>query len=88
MLKQEKILAKTMGKSLKVVITFNTPTDAFAFEASCKKNNIPGRLLPVPVTLTSGCGIGWSCEVSDREILKFFIEGKKLAIKMMTELEF
>ena len=53
-----------LGKSLKLVITFDNPTHAFAFESACKKGNIAGRLLPVPVELTGGCGIGWTSKIA------------------------
>ncbi len=76
------------GKSLKVIITFNTPTDAMAFEFACKKAKMPGRLMPVPVTLTEGCGIGWSSEVKDKIILEKFIEEKKLDIKLISVIHF
>ena len=56
-----------LGKSLKLVITFDNPTHAFAFESACKKGNIAGRLLPVPVELTGGCGIGWTSKIRSEE---------------------
>lgn len=53
----------------KLVITFHTTAGAMAMEKLCKKNNIPGRLIPVPRELTSDCGIAWSMAPEDREAL-------------------
>lgn len=37
-----------------VLITFNTTTEAMRFEATCP---IKGRLIPLPTSLSSGCGL-------------------------------
>lgn len=42
-----------------VVYSFHQTADAFAFEAFAKENNIPGRLIPVPRVITSGCGMAF-----------------------------
>lgn len=47
-------------KELKLVITFHTTAEAIALEAICKKESIPGRLIPVPRQISSGCGLSWS----------------------------
>lgn len=77
-----------LGKSLKLVITFDNPTHAFAFESACKKGNIAGRLLPVPVELTGGCGIGWTSKIEDKYIVEDFIKQNNLAVGHILELEF
>lgn len=79
---------RNLGKSLKVVVVFNSPTHAFALESACKKANIQGRLLPVPVELTGGCGIGWTSKIEDKVKLETFICEKNLKIKQLVELEF
>ena len=43
----------------KIVITFHTTTDAMAMERYCKKRKEPGRLIPVPGTISAGCGLAW-----------------------------
>lgn len=77
-----------LGKSLKLVITFANPTHAFAFESACKQYEISGRLLPVPVELTGGCGIGWTSKIEDKDIVKNFIDEQNLAVSHILELEF
>ena len=44
----------------KLVITFPTTTAALAWEARCQALGVPGRLIPVPVTVTAECGLAWA----------------------------
>ncbi|MEE1086272.1 MAG: DUF3343 domain-containing protein [Schaedlerella sp.] len=56
-------------KELKLVITFHTTADAMAMEKTCKEKNSPGRLIPVPRAISSGCGLAWCAELENREQL-------------------
>lgn len=76
------------GKSLKLVLTFATPTKAFAFESQCKRYGIPGRLLPVPVKLTGGCGIGWTAKIEEKSQIISFIKTYNLEVSHILDLEF
>lgn len=57
-------------KELKLVITFHTTADAMAMEKACKQQKAPGRLIPVPRTISSGCGLAWCADLTERESLK------------------
>jgi hypothetical protein len=46
-------------KSLKLIITFPTTTAAIAMEKICLSNKLPGRLIPLPREIDSGCGMAW-----------------------------
>ena len=46
-------------KELKLVVTFHTTADAMAMEKACKEQNVPGRIIPVPRTISAGCGLAW-----------------------------
>lgn len=46
-------------KTEKTVITFHTTTDAMAMEQLCRKHGAEGRLIPVPRTISAGCGLAW-----------------------------
>lgn len=60
----------------KIVITFHTTTDAMAMEKYCKERKEPGRLIPVPGTISAGCGLAWCALPKDRErILKVLEDG-------------
>lgn len=43
-----------------LVITFPTTTAALTWERRCQALNIPGRIIPVPVTITADCGLAWA----------------------------
>ena len=46
-------------KELKLVVTFHTTADAMAMEKVCGEHRVPGRLIPVPRSISAGCGLGW-----------------------------
>ena len=56
-------------KELKLIVTFHTTADAMAMEKACKEENAPGRLIPVPRVISSGCGLAWCAELEKREQL-------------------
>ena len=58
------------AKELKLVVTFHTTADAMAMEKACKENNAEGRLIPVPRTISAGCGLAWCTGLDQREALK------------------
>ncbi len=51
-------------KELKIVISFRSTAEAIAMEAECQKDEIPGRLIPVPRQISAGCGLAWSMPVA------------------------
>jgi len=57
-------------KELKLVITFHTTTAAMAMEKACNARSLPGRLIPVPREITSGCGMAWCAPPESREALE------------------
>ena len=52
------------------IITFATTTAAMAMESFCLENNLPGRLIPVPQEISSGCGVAWRVLVEDYELIE------------------
>lgn len=53
-------------KKLWLLVTFYTTAGAMEMEKLCKANGIPGRLIPVPRSITADCGMAWRTEVSLR----------------------
>ena len=49
-----------------LVITFPTTTAALQWERQCQALNIPGRIIPVPVTITADCGLAWAMPPAER----------------------
>ncbi len=46
-------------KSMKLLVTFHTTAGAMAMEKYCKAQEAPGRLIPVPRSITADCGLCW-----------------------------
>lgn len=61
-------------KENKLVITFYTTTEAMAMEQVCKSAAAPGRLIPVPRSISAGCGLAWCADVECEEELRKIIE--------------
>ena len=56
-------------KELKLVVTFHTTADAMAMEKACKEHEVPGRIIPVPRAISSGCGLAWCAELTDKDAI-------------------
>lgn len=41
------------------VISFHTTADAITFEKKAGETGFPGRLIPLPRTISAGCGMSW-----------------------------
>ena len=57
-------------KTMKLVITFHTTTEAMAMERLCQETGTPGRLFPVPREISAGCGMAWCVPVEQRPALE------------------
>lgn len=60
-------------KELKLIVTFHTTAEAIAMENACKAEAVPGRLIPVPRQISSGCGLSWSMPVEWKEEIDKFM---------------
>ena len=67
-------------KQLKCVVTFPTTTGAMAMEKACKEEAVPGRLIPVPRTITAGCGMCWAAPGESRDAVEELVVRRKLMI--------
>lgn len=48
------------AKQPRLVVTFHTTACAMAAEQLCRREGLAGKLISVPRSLTSDCGIAWS----------------------------
>ena len=60
-------------KREKLLITFYTTTDAMAMERLCRENGMPGRIVPVPGTVSADCGLGWCAEPGEEARFRDFL---------------
>lgn len=67
-------------KTEKCVVTFRTTAGAMAMEAACKAGGLPGRLIPVPRSVTAGCGLCWAGPPESRETLEELVIKKHLDV--------
>jgi hypothetical protein len=67
-------------KSLKLIITFPTTTTAIAMERMCLSNKLPGRLIPIPREIDSGCGMAWCALPQDRKELEQMARSEGISI--------
>ena len=59
-----------MEKKVCLVISFDRTIDAMAFEDYCIKNNIEGRLIPLPKEISADCGLAWKCDINQVDEMK------------------
>ena len=49
-----------------LLLTFYTTAGVMAMEHACHEAGLPGRIVPVPRSITADCGLAWRCEPSLR----------------------
>ena len=60
-----------MRKScLRCVVSFHTTSGAMAAERLCRREGLEGKLISVPRSVTSDCGIAWSAPPELRPVLE------------------
>lgn len=64
----------------KCVVTFRTTTGAMAMERACKAADVPGRLIPVPRSITAGCGMCWAAPPDAREAVEELVMEQHLDV--------
>lgn len=67
-------------KEEKCIVTFRTTTSAMAMERACKENGVPGRLIPVPRTITAGCGMCWAAPKEVRGLVEELVMEQHLDV--------
>lgn len=72
---------------VRVVLTFQTTTEAIAFERACKDAGLPGRLIPVPVIIHAQCGLAWLISPLEKDLLLAGIEELGLNYDKLVELK-
>ena len=65
-------------KTEKCVVTFRTTAGAMAMEAACQAEGLPGRLIPIPRSITAGCGLCWAAPPGAREKIEELVIKKHL----------
>ena len=72
-------------KEQKLIITFHTTTDAMAMEQVCKASGAEGRIIPVPPSISAGCGLAWCAKPESESILRTLLETEKISFQEIQE---
>lgn len=72
-------------KEMKLVITFHTTTEAMAMEKACKEAGADGRLIPVPRSISAGCGLAWCAKLESEAALRKLMEEKGIVPQAVQE---
>lgn len=67
-------------KQQKCIVTFPTTTGAMAMEKACKEEEVPGRLIPIPRSISAGCGMCWAAPAESRDAIEDLVVRRKLMI--------
>ena len=51
-----------LQKKTWLLVTFYTTAGVMAMERAYKAASLPGRIVPVPRSITADCGLAWRCE--------------------------
>lgn len=70
-------------KTLKLVITFYTTTDAMAMESCCRRAGANGRLIPVPRSISAGCGLAWCAAPESEDALRALMAQNRIVFQDM-----
>lgn len=62
------------------IVTFRTTTGAMAMERLCREQGVPGRLIPVPRSITAGCGMCWAAPREAREAVEDLVVKEHLDV--------
>lgn len=62
----------------RLIITFHCTTDAIAMEKACKAAGAPGRLIPVPRSISASCGLSWCAPLENRPTLEKLLQKQDL----------
>ena len=54
-------------ETLALVVAFDSTASALAFAQHAKAEQFTGRLIPIPRTLSAGCGMAWRNTLDQRE---------------------
>ncbi len=57
-------------KTEHLVVSFDTTESALRMEKCCHKDGIPGRLIPLPGSISAGCGLSWSTDPKEKERIR------------------
>lgn len=74
------------AKTLQLLITFSSTVQAMSMETQAHRAGLPGRLIPVPTSITAGCGLAYKAPLDSRTELLALIERAGLEPEQVVEM--
>ncbi len=68
-------------KQEKLIVTFASTAAALQTESCCRKQQLVGRLIPVPREIAAGCGLAWCTLPEHQEALCQLARAQKIAVQ-------
>lgn len=65
-------------KKIYFIVSFSSTTAAMCFEDEAKKAGLPGRIIPLPREISSGCGLSWKDEIENKERIEELLKVKNI----------
>lgn len=72
-------------KVQRLVLAFAAATHAMAAEQYFRQQGIPGRLIPLPGSISAECGLAWSTEPGLQKEMEQLAKNKKIQIQGIYE---
>ena len=63
-----------------LLLTFYTTAGVMALERACTQAGLPGRIGPVPRSITAGCGLCWAAPWEAREAVEALVMKEHLDV--------
>ena len=61
-----------------LVVAFESTASALAFADAAKAAGLSGRLVPIPRTLSAGCGMAWRDSKDARNLVESILESEDI----------
>lgn len=77
---------KMLEKRERLLVTFSDTVDAMLMEKAAAREELGGRLIPVPPAIRAGCGLCFMTEPSEEGRVRQLIGQRKLRVEELVRL--
>ena len=67
--------------TLRLIATFATTMAAITMERACREEGLPGRIIPVPRSISASCGMAWYASPEDRGVLEEMTGRRRIQVE-------
>ncbi len=68
-------------RSMRLIAAFPTTMAAMTMERACRQEELPGRLVPVPRSISASCGMAWCAPPEKRDALEEMTGRKAIPVE-------